>query len=227
MGKMTTSYGRTPADVRVWPVDPVARQALKEYLVSLSPDLDVVDDQLNGRGMDFTGADLSGLDLSAAEFNDATLIGVRMVGAELSYAWLMGAKLRGADLTGGRLRKVEGRGCDARDAILRETDWERSDFDSADFRGADLRGALFRRAFIPDADLRGADLRDCVFGTSVGSTGLFRARLAGCLLTGAHGPVDGPIDIGADAPHLIDGGELQEWFASQGAPLIEVETPRR
>jgi hypothetical protein len=57
--------------------------------------------------------------------------------------------------------------------------------------------------------------------------GLLRARLAGCRLAGATGSVTGPVDIGADDPHLIDGGELRDWFASQGAPQVEVTPPKQ
>jgi uncharacterized protein YjbI with pentapeptide repeats len=225
MGQMTSSYGRTPADVRTWPTDPAARQALQRYLAELPEDHVTVQHLFDGSDLDFTGADLSGLDFSEAEFSEAQLSGIRMAGVDLYRAWLLGATLRGADLSGARLRKVAGRGCDLRGANLRGVDLERSDFDGADFRDADLSGARFGRAFLPNADLRGANLSDCVFG-STGPVGLLRARLAGCRLAGATGSVTGPIDVGADDPHLIDGSELHDWFASQGAPQVEITPPK-
>ena len=225
MEEVTSSYLRSPADVRAWPADPAARQALQKYLAELPQDHVSVDHLLHGSGLDFTGANLSGLDFAEAEFSGAQLSGVRMAGADLYRAWLMGATLRGADLSGARLRKAEGRGCDARNAILRGVDMERAEFEDAGFRGADLSGAQFGQARLSGADLRDADLRDCVFGSSAGSASLRRVRLAGCRVAGASGRVNGPVDIGADAPHLIDGSDLHDWFASQGAPLVEVKSP--
>ena len=222
MERMTSSYGRTPADVRGWPVDPAARQALREYLEALPQDSENVPHGLTGSDLDFTGADMSGLDLSSAEFGETLLSGVRLAGADLSYASLIGATLHGADLSGCDLRKAQGRTCDARDAILRGASLERADFEESDFRGADLSGVQFGRASLSGADMRGADLRDCVFGTTVGPTDLWQVRLADCRLTGATGRIYGPVDIGADDSHLIDGSELLGWLASQGASLTEV-----
>jgi len=225
MGTVNRAYLRSPEDVRSWPLDPAARQSLRDYLEALPKDSGGVLQVLNGGGLDFTGADLSGLDLTEAEFSEAQLSGVRMEGADLYGAWLMAATLHGADLTGCRMRKVEGRACDARHAILREVDLERAEFEDADFRGADLSGALFRTGRMLGADLRGADLRGCSFGTSAGPTPLQKARLAGCLLTGATGRVWGPVDIGAQTPDFIDSDDLNQWFASQGAPELEVVYP--
>jgi hypothetical protein len=42
---------------------------------------------------------------------------------------------------------------------------------------------------------------------------------------GATGMVDGPIDIGTDSPQLLDGADLQRWFADHGAPSVEVWQP--
>lgn len=225
MGEMTTSIGRTPADVRGWPPDPAARQALMEYLEELPRDSEDVPQGFYGAGMDFTGADLSGLDLSEADFMEARLGGVRMEGADLFGAWFNAATLSGADLSGCLLRKAQGRGCDARGASLRGANLDRAEFEDADFRGADLSRVVFAGAWMHSADLRDADLRECRFGGAPGPTGLVQVRLAGSRLTGATGRVSGPVDIGADSPHLIDGDELRDWFASQGAPLVEVTTP--
>jgi hypothetical protein len=222
---MTSSYGRTPADVRAWPADPAARQALQEYLEALPRDSGKVPPALAGSDLDFTGADLSGLYLSAAGFGAAQLSGVRLAGADLYGAWLVEATLRGADLSECDLRKVSGRTCDARDAILRGAQLERADFEDSDFRGADLSGVRFGRASMSGADLRGADLHGCVFGTIVGPTDLWQARLAGCRVAGATGRIAGPVDVGADVPRLIDGADLRDWFASQGASLSEVKSP--
>ncbi|HWG01610.1 MAG TPA: pentapeptide repeat-containing protein [Trebonia sp.] len=222
---MTSSFGRTPADVRNWPADPAARQALLTYLEALPRDSQDVPQALAGSDLDFTGADLSGLDLSSAGLGATQLSGVRLVGADLYGAWLVEAVLRGADLSECDLRKVQGRTCDARNAIFHGAQLERADFEDSDFRGADLSGVRFGRASLSGADLRGADLRDCVFGTAVGPADLWQARLAGSQVAGATGSIAGPVDIGADAPHLIDGGDLRGWFASHGALLAEVKSP--
>ena len=130
--------------------------------------------------------------------------------------------MRGADLSGCYLRKVEGRACDAQDAILRGADLDSSEFEDADFRRADLRKVDFAGARLTGADLRGADLRNCVFGVLGNFTGFHEVRLADCLMEGALGMIRGPVDVGADSPQLLDGADLQRWFADRGAPLVEV-----
>ena len=222
---MTTTYGHTREDVVRWPDDPAVRRALEEYLDKFPAGSRTVESLLNGRGVDFTGADLSGLDLLQAGLNEANLSGVSLVGADLSGAWLIGAILRGADLSECNLRKAQGRACDAQDAILRGADLERSEFEDADFRRADFRGARFGRALLTGADLRGTDLRGCTLGQIGYSTGFTEARLADCLVDGAEGMVSGPVDVGADSPRLLDGADLQGWFAGRGAPLVEVWPP--
>jgi uncharacterized protein YjbI with pentapeptide repeats len=222
---MTTTYGHSREDVVRWPDDPAVRRTLEEYLDNLPVGSRTVASLLNGMGLDFRGADLSGLDLSEAELSEANLSGVRLVGADLYRAWLLGAVLRSADLTRCRLRKVEGRACDAQDAILRRTDLDRSEFEDADLRRADLREADFAGARLTGADLRGADLRNCVFGVNGNFTGFSEVRLAGCLVEGAKGMVSGPVDVGADSPQLLDGADLQRWFADRGAPLVKVRPP--
>ena len=69
-----------------------------------------------------------------------------------------------------------------------------------------------------ESDLRQAGLCDCIFRT----TGFADARLADGDVRGAAGLVMGPIDVGGDAPHVLDGPELQSWFAANGAPDVEV-----
>jgi uncharacterized protein YjbI with pentapeptide repeats len=223
-----TGYGRSRDDVIRWPDDSAARRALEDYLERLPRDPQVqlrVEHLLNGGELDFTGADLSGLDLGEAEFSGAILNGVRLVGADLFGAWLMGATLHGADLSQCNLRKAKGRTCDAQDAILRGANLDRSEFESADFRRADLSETQFASAFLASTDMRGADLRECVFGLNAGLTGLNEARLADCRVEGATGRVIGPVDVGTDSPRLLDGDELQHWFAEHGAPSVEIWQP--
>ncbi len=222
---MTTTYGHSRADVLRWPDDPAVRRTLEEYLDNLPVGSRTVASLLNGRGLDFRKADLSGLDLSEAELSEAILSGVRLVGADLYGAWLIGAVLRGADLSRCRLRKVEGRACDAQDAILRGADLDRSEFERADLRRADLREVDFAGALLTGADLRGADLRHCVFGLNGNLTGFTKARFADCLMEGAKGMISGPVDVGADSPQLLDGADLQRWFADRGAPLVQAWQP--
>lgn len=219
-----STYSRSPAGVRGWPADPAARKALQEYFAA-PPRAENFPEPLGGGNLDFSGADLSGLDLSGAWFGEAVLSGVRMTDCDLFTAWLVQAVLRGTDMSRCNLRKADGRACDARGVIFRGAELERADFEDSDFREADMSGAHFGRGSLAGADLRGADLSDCVFGSGAASTTLLEARLAGCRVAGSTGSIDGPVDIGADSPHLIDGDELRAWFASQGAPLVEVTTP--
>jgi hypothetical protein len=46
-----------------------------------------------------------------------------------------------------------------------------------------------------------------------------------CRLEGASGGVSGPIDVGEDSPHLLDGTELARWFADHGATGVTVDDP--
>jgi uncharacterized protein YjbI with pentapeptide repeats len=225
VGIVTTAYGHTREDVVRWPDDPAVRRTLERYLDNFPVSSRTVESLLDGGGLDFTGADLSGLDLSEAEFSEANLAGVRLAGADLSGAWMIGAVLRGADLSDCNLRKAQGRACDAQDAILRGAGLYRSEFENADFRQADFREARFGRAWLYGADLRGASLHQCIFGLDGSSTGFVNARLADCLLEGAKGMVSGPVDVGTDSPRLLDGADLQQWFAERGAPLVEVRPP--
>lgn len=225
VGIMTTTYGHSREDVRRWPDDPAVRRALEEYFDRFPIGSRTVESLLDAEGLDFTGADLSGLDLLQAELSEADLSGVRLVGADLSGAWLIGAVLRGADLSECNLRKAQGRACDAQDAILRSADLQRSEFEDADFRRADFRGAWFGKSLFTGADFRGADLRHCLFGEGGSRTGLTNARLADCLVEGARGTVSSPADVGTDSPQLLDGADLERWFADRGASLVEVWQP--
>jgi uncharacterized protein YjbI with pentapeptide repeats len=225
VGIVTTTYSHSRADVRRWPDDPDVRRTLEEYFDNFPAGSRTVESLLDGRRLDFRGADLSGLDFTEAALSEANLSGVRLVGADLYGAWLIDAVLRGADLSQCRLRKVQGRACDAQDAILCEADLERSEFENADFRRADFREAYFGRAWMLGADFRGADLRQCIFGQTRYSTGFIEAKFADCLVEGARGRVSGPVDVGADSPQLLDGADLQRWFADCGAPLVEVWQP--
>jgi len=222
---MTATYGHSREDVRHWPDDPAVRQALEEYLDNFPTDPQTLKSILDAENLDFTGADLSGLDLSEAILSGANLAGVRLAGADLYTAWLIAAVLRGADLSRCYLRKVQGRACDAQYAILRGADLDSSQFERADLRRADLREADFAGALLTGADLRGADLRDCVFGLIRNLTGFTQARFADCVMEGAKGRIIGPVDVGVDSPRLLDGADLQRWFADRGAPLVEVWQP--
>jgi hypothetical protein len=217
-----TSYGRTASDVRRWPDDTAARQALEEYFAALPPDPRIVIPSMNGYGLDFTGADMSGLELLGADFTSANLSGVRLVGAHLGNATLMAATLRNADLSHCSLRKAQGRACDAQDVIAVEADLRSAEFEDANMRHADLRSTRLGHAWLLSIDLRNADLRNCAFGQERAWASLKRARMAGCRLDGAHGIVAGPVDVSVDSPRLIDGDELRRWFAEQGAPGVEI-----
>jgi len=215
-------YGHSREDVVRWPDDPAARRTLEEYFDRFPAGPRTVESQLDGEGLDFTGADLSDLDFSEAIVSEANLSGVRLVGADLYGAWMIGTVLRGAELSWCYLRKAQGRVCDAQDAIFRGADFERSEFEEADFRRADFREARFGRAWFFGADLWGADLRQCIFGQSGSSTGFIKARLADCRIEGAEGMVSEPVDVGTNSPQLLEGIDLERWFAGRGAPLVKV-----
>lgn len=214
--------GKSPSDVLRWPDDPAARGALRNYLEALGRDSEDLGPVLDGWGLDFTGADLSGLELVEAEFSHAVLKGVRLVGANLSGAWLMETALSDADLSQCNLKKARARRCHASGAIFRGADVQRAEFEDADFRRADLSHVRFGGAWFSGADLRGASLRECVFGLNGQLTGFPEARFAECDVDGVTGTIAGPVDVGADSPHLLDGPDLQRWFAERGAPLMEV-----
>jgi uncharacterized protein YjbI with pentapeptide repeats len=215
-------YGRSAIAVRRWPDDAAARLALEDYFAALPPEAEIVIPSLNGDGLDFSGADLSGLELLGADFSDANLSGVRLVGARLGNAWLLGTTLRNADLSHSLLRKAQGRGCDAQEMTAIEADFRNGDFAQANLSNTDLRGARLGDAWLPCADLRGADLRDCEFGQEGTWATLDGARMAGCILAGAHGSITGPVDVGTDSPRLLDRDELARWFAEHAAPQVEV-----
>lgn len=219
------TYGRTSGDVRRWPNGAAARRALEEYLAALPPDSGNVTSVLDGGGLDFTGADLSGLELLEAEFSDADLSGVPLVGVHLAGSWLNDANLRNADLSHSSLRKAQARGCDAQEAVAVEADFRGAEFNRANLSRASLRGSNLGDARMLGADLRGADLRNCVMGQVGTWVSLREARMAGCLLDGAHGTVAGPVDVGTDSPQLLDGRELARWFAEHGAEQVEVREP--
>jgi uncharacterized protein YjbI with pentapeptide repeats len=224
IGELVTTYGRSREDVIRWPCDPNALRALEDYFGKLSGDSQA---QLDAEGLDFTGADLSGLELLGAELSQANLSGVRLAGADLYVAWIIAAVLHDADLSQCDLRKVKGRMCDAQRAVFSGADLQRSEFENTDFREANLSKVRFGRATLLNGDLRGADLRECIFGHSPMATHLKGARLAGSRVEGAVGMVSGPINVGTDSPRLVDGADLQRWFADHGAPLVEVREPAR
>ncbi|MCO5994760.1 pentapeptide repeat-containing protein [Actinoallomurus sp. WRP9H-5] len=219
---MTDGYGRSRADVRIFPRDPEAREALETYLDALPADPQIVIPSFAGNGLDFSGADLSGLELLGAYLDEAIMDGVKLVGARLGSASLVGTRLRKADLSHTSLRKAEARSSDLRDALLLEADLQSSSFEDADMRGADLRNAKLNNAWLVGADLRDADLRQCAFGGHDSWTGMPEVRMAGARLDGGAGRVEGPIDVGTTSPHLLDGEDLERWFADRGAPQVEV-----
>ncbi|MBO2465229.1 pentapeptide repeat-containing protein [Actinomadura violacea] len=219
---MSENFGRTRGDVGAFPRDAAARQALEAYLDALPEDPEGFIPCFEGDGLDFSGADLSGLELLGACLDEAILDGVRLRNAELGRASLIAASMRGADLSGALLRKAQGRACDARNALLVDADLRTCEFEEADLRNSDLRGADLARAWLAGTDLRGADLRACDFGGPTSSTALLEARMADSRLDGATGHVSGPVDVGAESPHLLDGDDLQRWFADHGAPEVEV-----
>lgn len=218
---MSEVTGRSVCDVRCWPHDVRARRALEEYFgqpVTGPHGVQMLEVPLEARGLDFSGADLSELDLDCAIFFEAGLADVRMIDATLDHAWLIRTDLTRADLSSASLVKTQGRHCRAPYAKLHGADVQKSDFDHADLLGAELDGARLRLTSFAEADLRYASLRSCRLHWA----GFEKARMADCDVAEAAGTLLGPIDVGVDSLHLLDGQELQEWFAARGAPEIEV-----
>ena len=218
---MTKVYGRSRESVISWPVEVTAREVLARYLdrLSVEPATELSEySLLAADGIDFSGADLSGLELQEAAFNEANLRNIRAVDADMYREWLMSANISFADLTRSDLRKVEGRGCDAANAVLHAADMQGAVFEDAFFRRADLHEANLRDASFVGADLRDADLRACQFGW----TDFSGCRFSGSIVAGAKGMVLGPIDVGVEAPCILNGDELRSWFAANGAPEVEV-----
>jgi hypothetical protein len=222
MDSVSENFGRTRGDVVAFPHDATAKRALEAYLDALPEDPQIVIPSLAGDGLDFSGADLSGLQLLGAYLDEANLDAVKLRNANLGRASLIAARMRGADLSGAHLRKAQGRACDAQNALLVDADLRTCELEEADLRHCDLRRAKLGNAWIARTDLRGADLRACTFGGPSTSTALFEVRMADSRLDRATGHVSGPVDVGATSPHLLDGDDLQRWFADHGAPEVEV-----
>lgn len=199
-------------EVRAWPADLEAREALETYLAERAEQ----DTPLDGMELDFRGADLSNLDLCCAYLLSATLTGVSLVGADLFSATLSGASLVGADLSGAELGKAEAIECEARTAVFKGADLFKADFTGAVLHSANLREAKLSAASFSRADLRNADLRCCRFSDLF----LRGARMHGARLDGAGGLVKGPVDVGEFVPRMLDGHELTEWFHAHGAPEV-------
>ncbi|MFC6879501.1 pentapeptide repeat-containing protein [Actinomadura yumaensis] len=222
-----SGYGISRQDVRAWPTDPEAAEALSSYLDGLcAAPSGESGEVLSGELMDFRGADLSQPMLDGAFLFNTDLSGVRLVGASLDRANLSGAILHGADLTGANLTKAEAVECDARHATFAAATLFAVNFVGADLRSADLRSAIMNSASLgwtrlDGADLRSASLRFCRFGRrDQNATALAGARIANCALDDATGFITGPVDVGEKAPQLIDGTELQAWLQARGAPKI-------
>jgi hypothetical protein len=221
-----SDYRHSPESVRAWPDSPEAGEALRKYLEALSSDPLEVAPELAGDLLDFAGVDLSGLQLSGAFLFNSSLVGVRLIGTSLVRATLSGADIRQADLSAADLTKTEAIECDARSASFREANLFAADLSRADLRGADLRDAVLNSVFLLGADLRGADLRFASLRYAhLGTTPDFavkmsHARVFACAVDEAGGFLIGPLDVGEDEPHLLDGAGLEAWFRERGAPNV-------
>jgi uncharacterized protein YjbI with pentapeptide repeats len=221
--------GDSPESVKAWPESPEARDVLRKYLDALSRDPLEVSRELAGDLLDFAGADLSGLQLGSAFLFNSCLVGVRLIGTSLARATLSGADMRQADLSAADLTKAEAVECDARDASFRKANLFAADLSRADLRGADLRDTVLNSVSLFGADLRGADLRSASFRyarlgvTPDFAVKMWNARIFGCAVDEAEGFLIGPLDVGEDEPHLLDGAELEAWFRERGAPKVQAQ----
>lgn len=177
---MATTNGRTVAEVRNWPVNPIAHRALTDYLSALPADPATESSPstlLSGSRLDFTGADLSGLDLLGAELSEAILTDVKLIGSDLYTAWLTAAGISRADLSRADLRKVQGRGCHAQQAVFRGADLQRAEarFDAAEYALSAVTVSGLRRGGPPPRRVLGGISSDA--GTFVIRAAVWRVVL--------------------------------------------------
>ena len=208
-----------------WPRDPEASEALRKYVLYLRSK-GAEGEQLGGV-LDFRGADLSGMRFERDFLWGSDFSGVVLDGADFYRAELVGALLDDASFREARLHRTQMGECEARRAVFRGANLLRVKATDAVLVDADFRGAWASGAAFWSSDLSGADLRWVRFGSGdSGEWADFReSRMAGCRVAGAEGCVVGPVDVGVEGPRLIDGDELQAWFAGNGAPEVRVIRP--
>ncbi|MFJ6021041.1 pentapeptide repeat-containing protein [Nocardiopsis alba] len=211
-----------------WPLAPEAREALQEYVNLINGKKEGSESELGGF-LDFRGADLRKFQLQWQFLWGSDFSGVRLDGADLYKAELVEALLHGASLQGANLHKADMSACEARRASfaganLLNTDLSESDLREVDFKEAWAGGTLFF-----NSDLRGADFRRARFGTEKAGvwTDFSGAKIGGALFSGVEGTVLGPIDVGEKSRNILDGLDLEKWFADQGAPEVKVRKIKR
>ncbi|WP_188831033.1 pentapeptide repeat-containing protein [Nocardia camponoti] len=207
--------GKYSLDVKVWPTDRDARAALMEYLEARSHDKMAT---LAAPCMRFTGADLSGMDLAEAYLFGADLDFVAIANADLNRATITGANMEGANFSGSYMHKVEADEVHGPRSRFSRANLFRSSFVSSDLFCADLSDAQLSSTSFARCNLASADMRGCQFGPS--RTRLSGARMKNVKLEGAVGVVVGPVFV--DDELSLNGRDLQEWFASCGAPNVSV-----
>ncbi|MFD4438603.1 pentapeptide repeat-containing protein [Nocardia sp. NPDC058519] len=204
-------------EVTAWPTDPDTHTALQRYIRERSHGNSV---GFAAPMMSFAGANLVGMDLSEAYLFGANLDSVVIARVDLNRAVLSGVSMKRADLSGSYMHKVEAVEIYGPHVNLSRSNLFRADLVGAELFGANLVDAQLSSTNLGSCNLETADMRGCQFGPS--RTYLSDARMAGVLIEGAIGEIVGPVFV--DDGRLLDGEELQAWFAARGAPDMKVST---
>lgn len=192
----------------VWPHDPQATEALQEYLSQAT-------DLLYGIKLDFSGANLEGADLQSSWINGANFSQACLRSADLFAANATDVVFREADLTGANLGKAVLWRADFERAKLVRSSLVRVEAAKATFVNADISGAKLVAGDFTSANFTGADLR----GSDLESAYLPEAVFVNTVLTDASGGVFGPVVVDLEPRVVLDGEELERWFAGKGASV--------
>lgn len=171
---------------------------------------------------------MSGLNLESVVLTNTRFDRADLRNANLFAAHLAVDSFRGADLTEAMLRKANVTDANFSGALMRRANLTRTDAWRANFAGADLTGAELWKLFAHGADLRGAILRDVDFRLSPAH--FDDCLFAGADLSGATGQLlpSCQINVGSpDAPEVISGEPMLEWFRRAGAKGITWYAPGR
>ncbi|MEC3893522.1 pentapeptide repeat-containing protein [Nocardiopsis sp. LDBS1602] len=216
-------HGERLQNPTAWPTDPTAKEILREYVVFINSKDGSHGSELSGP-YDFRGADLRKFQMQWQFLWGSNFSGVILDGADLYKAEMVEVVLREASLKDANLHKADISACEAQRASfaganLLNTDLSESDLREADFKEVWAGGTLFF-----NSDLRGADFRRARFGTEKAGvwTDFSGAKIGGALFSGVEGTVLGPIDVGEKSRSILDGLDLEKWFADQGAPEVRV-----
>jgi uncharacterized protein YjbI with pentapeptide repeats len=197
----------------VWPADDAAASELRGWLTGVGGA------EFRGPDMDFSGADLSGGDFSHGWFSRSRLQHATLRNTCFSRAHCEGADFSHADLSGADFTKALGRESHFWKAKLHgvnftEAEFNRADFTEADLAGANLTDVLLTRTTLAHTNLTGATAERTVLRNTI---------LDSADVKNFTGSVIGPISvIYRGRRSLLDGAELEQWFAARGGRVRRV-----